>query len=279
MAIVRAAHHSRFTVLADSIMKDPRLSLREIGLLAVMLALPDDWKFSIAGLASICKDGQSAVRKAVQTLEACGYVVRTTGKDPKTNLRRVEYIVYEEPISRSSASRPFEIRTLETRPVENSTLYHTEQQNTEQSNTEQPNTEPSDAVPGANTDKQKQGAKGTGEEGTVSGSSLPADRSDAKTNPGSAARPGGKAEGSDAGERGETNRNSTAARQTTAPRPSAAARQTTAPRQNTSTFAGNRASPHPNAPPTKPRKTSAFSRAEEVKWRALLESYAPPEGF
>ena len=163
MAIVRAAHHSRFTILADSIMKDPRLSLREIGLLAVMLRLPDDWKFSIAGLASICKDGQSAVRKAVQTLEACGYVVRTTGKDPKTNLRRVEYIVYEEPISRSSASRPFEIRTLETRPVENSTLYHTEQQNTEQSNTE-----PSDAISGANTDKQKQGAKGTGEEGTVS---------------------------------------------------------------------------------------------------------------
>lgn len=279
MAIVRAAHHSRFTVLADSIMKDSRLSLREIGLLAVMLRLPDDWKFSIAGLASICKDGQSAVRKAVQTLEACGYVVRTTGKDPKTNLRRVEYIVYEEPISRSSASRPFEIRTFETRPVENSTLYHTEQQNTEQSNTEQPNTEPSDAVPGANTVKQKQGAKGTGEEGTVSGSSLPADRSDAKTDPGSAARPGGKAEGSDAGERGGANRNSTAARQTTAPRPSAAARQTTAPRQNTSTFAGNRASPYPNAPPTKPRKTSAFARAEEVKWRVLLESYAPPERF
>ncbi|MBR3270665.1 MAG: hypothetical protein IKI59_01985 [Clostridia bacterium] len=274
MAIVRAAHHSRFTVLADSIMKDPRLSLREIGLLAVMLRLPDDWKFSIAGLASICKDGKDAIRQSVKTLEACGYVRREILKDKQSNLSRYAYTVFEEPQFPPSENPPSEIP-----PSENPTRYNTQQPNTEKQNTQQPNTEPSDAVPGANTVKQKQGAKGTGEEGTVSGSSLPADRSDAKTNPGSAARPGGKAKGSDAGERGGANRNSAAARQTAAPRSNTAARQTTAPRQNTSTFAGNRASPHPNAPPSKPRKTSAFARAEEVKWRALLESYAPPEGF
>ena len=264
MAIVRAAHHSRFTVLADSIMKDSRLSLREIGLLAVMLALPDDWKFSIAGLASICKDGQSAVRKAVQTLEACGYVVRTTGKDPKTNLHRVEYIVYEEPISRSSASRPFEIRTLETRPVENSTLYHTEQQNTEQSNTEQPNTEPSDAVPGANTVKQKQGAKGTGE-GTVS---------KRLTAPAGTAEASSEANTPEAGAGRQIEKTDAVTKPYVPPNRGGALPGPHAPQSRA------KSAPQGSDRTVRtPRKTSAFARAEEVKWRALLESYAPPEGF
>ena len=253
MAIIRAKHHNRYTVITDSIMKDPRLSLREIGLLAIMLRLPDDWTFSIAGLASICKDGQCAVRRAVQTLEACGYVVRTVVKDPKTNLRRVVYTVHEEPVSRTSESRLSENRTVENRTVEsrsaeNRTLINTEQLNTELPNTEQQNTEepksvPSDAVPGANTMKQEQGAKGTGTETT-----------DAKRYP-SLGKTSGPAE--------------KGACVSGKPFPAA-------PKPYPSAF-------HTGAPPKSctpsPRKKNAFSRTEELKWRAQLAGYIPPDDF
>ncbi len=248
MAIIRAKHQNRYTVITDSIMKDPRLSLREIGLLAVMLRLPDDWTFSIAGLASICKDGRSAVRSAVQTLEACGYVVRTEVKDPVTNLRRVAYTVHEEPVSRAAAPRLSENRTPENRTAENRTLPNTERHSTERPNTDRQNTEepksvPSDVVPGANAMSQEQGAKGTNAKKTDPKRVLSAKKT------GESAQKGV----------GVSGKPYTAAK----PYPSGAA--------------AGAAPAKPYTP--SPRKRNAFSRAEELQWRAQLKGYAPPDDF
>ena len=38
-------------------LRDTRLSLKAIGLFSIILSLPPEWDFSIAGLAAITKDG------------------------------------------------------------------------------------------------------------------------------------------------------------------------------------------------------------------------------
>ena len=271
MAIVRAKHQKGFTVITNSVLRDTRLSLREIGLLAVMLSLPDAWSFSIAGLASICMDGTAAVRRAVQTLETCGYVVRTVAKDPATNLRRVSYTVREEPVSRLSENRTVESRTSDSRPAEIRTLSNTEQPNTERpnteqpntqkANTEQPNTERSNAVRGANREENGQGAKGTGKEKAVYGSDRRVNGAHAGAESGLAAKQDQKTYGFVIETRGEPKSHSTASG------------------INRTASAANRASPYPNSAASKPRKINAFSPAEEQKWRAQIDRYDPPEGF
>ena len=57
-------------------LRDTRLSLKAIGLFSIILSLPPEWDFSIAGLAAITKDGIATVRAALNELEANGYLTR-----------------------------------------------------------------------------------------------------------------------------------------------------------------------------------------------------------
>ena len=50
-------------------LRDTRLSLKAIGLFSIILSLPPEWDFSIAGLAAITKDGIATVRAALNELE------------------------------------------------------------------------------------------------------------------------------------------------------------------------------------------------------------------
>lgn len=57
-------------------LKDKNLSLKAKGLISVMQSLPDNWDFSIRGLASISKEGVDAINAALQELESAGYLTR-----------------------------------------------------------------------------------------------------------------------------------------------------------------------------------------------------------
>lgn len=77
MGVIRVEHTSNYTVMSNEHLRDPRLSLRAMGLMSRMLSDSDNYQHSIAGLAAVCKEGRDAVRKALQELEAAGYLVRT----------------------------------------------------------------------------------------------------------------------------------------------------------------------------------------------------------
>jgi len=80
-------------------LRDKTLSLKAKGLLSQMLSLPEDWDYTLAGLACINAEGKDAVRAAVVELEKAGYVQRrqTTHKDGKFSVN--EYIIREYPTS------------------------------------------------------------------------------------------------------------------------------------------------------------------------------------
>ena len=82
-----------FTVVPNGPLRDQSLSLRAKGLFAVMTQLPPTWKFSIAGLVAICKEGRDAVRATLRELEAAGLLVRSQEKDGQGQFSAVVYSI------------------------------------------------------------------------------------------------------------------------------------------------------------------------------------------
>ena len=76
MAVYRVERTRDYTVMSNHHLKDPGLSLKAKGLLAIMLSLPDNWNYSTRGLAAICKEGVEAIGNALKELKRAGYVVR-----------------------------------------------------------------------------------------------------------------------------------------------------------------------------------------------------------
>lgn len=73
------------------------MSLKAKGLLSLMLSLPDDWDYSISGLATLSKDGKDSIMSALAELEKFGYLTRTRLTNEKGQFAGVEYNIFEIP--------------------------------------------------------------------------------------------------------------------------------------------------------------------------------------
>lgn len=92
MSVFRVNKDYNYTVMSNRHFKDNRLSLKAKGLLSEMLSLPDDWDYSLAGLVSINKEEEKAIKSALDELKDCGYVV-VTKLYPKSDERtKIEYV-------------------------------------------------------------------------------------------------------------------------------------------------------------------------------------------
>ena len=96
MGVIRVEHNANYTTMSNYHLRDSRLSLRAMGLMSKMLSLPDDWDYTVAGLASICKEGRDAVRKALMELEGAGYLVREQGRGGSGTFASNDYTLFEE---------------------------------------------------------------------------------------------------------------------------------------------------------------------------------------
>ena len=99
MAVFRTVKNRNYTVMSNYHLRDKNLSLKSKGLLSFMLSLPEDWKYSLKGLAAISKDGIYVIRNCVRELEKYGYVQRRKARNDKGQMVDVEYIIYEQPIN------------------------------------------------------------------------------------------------------------------------------------------------------------------------------------
>lgn len=102
---IRSGRKHGFTVIQNPILQDAAISLKTKGLYAVMVSLPDNWDYSISGLAVKVGAGRDAIRSALEELEKAGYLVReqqSRGDHGKFS-GGVDFILYDEPqISPSS---------------------------------------------------------------------------------------------------------------------------------------------------------------------------------
>ncbi len=94
-------------------LRDTRLSLKAIGLFSIILSLPPEWDFSIAGLAAITRDGIATVRAALNELESNGYLTRKRVRGEDGKLEKNEYTFYEIP----HAEKPAQEKPAEDLPA------------------------------------------------------------------------------------------------------------------------------------------------------------------
>lgn len=82
MPIIRETHSfdTQFTQIPNSWLRDRRLSLKAIGLLAQLLSHSPGWSVSVTQLAKANDCGVDLVRGAVKELEDCGYLVRSQSR-------------------------------------------------------------------------------------------------------------------------------------------------------------------------------------------------------
>ena len=102
MPVMRVQKNSNYTVMANHHLRDTQLSLKAKGLLSVMLSLPADWDYTLAGLAHISKEGVDAIRAAVNELVHAGYIIRFRRRNEAGQLSDTEYVIYESPQNKES---------------------------------------------------------------------------------------------------------------------------------------------------------------------------------
>ena len=81
MAEITVQRLTGFTTMSNYHLRDKDLSYKAKGLLSFMYSLPEDWDYSLKGLASISKEGIKAIRNIMAELIERGYVVRTRQRE------------------------------------------------------------------------------------------------------------------------------------------------------------------------------------------------------
>ena len=103
-----------------------------------MLSLPEEWDYSLKGLAKINKESIDAVRTAVLELESTGYVVREQTRAAQGTFSQIEYVIYEIPqLDSPILEKPITDNPIPEEPMsENPIQLNTNQENKKESNTE-----------------------------------------------------------------------------------------------------------------------------------------------
>lgn len=99
MAVFRIEKTRDYTVMSNHHLRDMSLSLKAKGLLSLMLSLPEDWDYTMKGLAHICKDGIDSISGGIRELEIHGYLIRERIRNENGQLGSIEYTILEKPKS------------------------------------------------------------------------------------------------------------------------------------------------------------------------------------
>ncbi|MCI8526391.1 MAG: helix-turn-helix domain-containing protein [Oscillospiraceae bacterium] len=106
MAIFRVERTHNYTIMSNRHLRDKRLSLKAKGLLSQMLSLPEDWDYTLTGLAKINAEGKDAIRAAIVELESAGYIQRRQTTDKNGKFSGNEYIIREAPTEAPPLASP-----------------------------------------------------------------------------------------------------------------------------------------------------------------------------
>ena len=136
MSVFRVEKNKGYTVMSNHHLRNHALSLKAKGLLSQMLSLPEDWDYTLQGLAQINKESIDAIREAVRELERAGYIKRGRERDERGCLRGTVYTIYEQPHAEPTPEEPTQEKpalnnpTLEKPMLEKPTLENPMQLNT-----------------------------------------------------------------------------------------------------------------------------------------------------
>ena len=98
MAVFRVEKTKDFTIMSNYHLRDKNLSLKAKCLLSQMLSLPEEWDYTLAGLAHINKESKDAIRTTILELEKAGYITRHQTTTEGGRFGSNEYVIRERPL-------------------------------------------------------------------------------------------------------------------------------------------------------------------------------------
>ena len=101
MATFRVNKTSDYTVISNYHLREKGMSLKAKGLLTLMLSLPENWDYSISGLASICAENETAIKTGLKELKKFGYLrISKIFPNKKRGNKKIEYVyeIFEKPL-------------------------------------------------------------------------------------------------------------------------------------------------------------------------------------
>lgn len=72
-SVYKGCRRKGFTTVYREVAQDARLSLKARGLFLLMQSLPEDWNYTISGLAQLAHTGKDQIRSGLKELLEVGY--------------------------------------------------------------------------------------------------------------------------------------------------------------------------------------------------------------
>mgnify|MGYP004491020585 FL=1 len=143
MAVFRVEKTKDFTIMSNYHLRDKNLSLKAKGLLSQMLSLPEEWDYTLAGLAHINKESKDAIRTTILELEKAGYITRHQTTTEGGRFGCNEYVIRERPLPHEPLTEnPTTVNPQTAAPLtENPTQLNTNPSKTEKEQTDQSSTD------------------------------------------------------------------------------------------------------------------------------------------
>ena len=142
MATFRVNKTSDYTVISNYHLREKGMSLKAKGLLTLMLSLPENWDYSISGLASICAENETAIKTGLNELKKFGYLrISKIFPNKKRGNKKIKYVyeIFEKPLKEDKRQKEqkTEEQTLESQAVENQGQLNTNKLNTKEVSTKE----------------------------------------------------------------------------------------------------------------------------------------------
>lgn len=97
MTTFRIQKTENYVVLDKGFLNNAELSWQAKGLLAYMLALPNDWTFSVADLTNRSKNGRDSTKAIINELCLAGYIQKEQARAAKGKFGKTVFLVFETP--------------------------------------------------------------------------------------------------------------------------------------------------------------------------------------
>ena len=98
MAIFRIHKATNFTTINNYLIRDKNLSLKDKGMMMILLSLPNNWEYSVKGLEKICKEARNTINSILNNLEKHEYLERRKVYE-NGKIKEWRYDIYEIPKS------------------------------------------------------------------------------------------------------------------------------------------------------------------------------------
>ena len=117
-SVFKGGRRRGFTTVYRDVAQDRRLSLKARGLFLLLQSLPDDWQYTISGLATMAGTGKDQIRSGLNELLDIGYLVKEQSHDAGGKCAGNIFVLQEEaPLSENPTTVEGQNAPLSENPI------------------------------------------------------------------------------------------------------------------------------------------------------------------